>query len=521
MAELKKTASGQLRLAVGLSLALLALRLNTAHGLGFGDSEALYASYALHPQASYLDHPGLIGYLMRLLGGGKAPSPELAHAVSSVVATLVPWLGAVAARATGVAWDRALRTMLGLALVPELSIGLFGVSPDLPLAALWLAALALAAHLTRLELEQSSGAKTLWPSLALGVVLGLGVLAKVSMVLLAAALLAFSLTPRMRPIWRGAGPWAGLACAAILVLPLVLWESSRGMPMLEHRLVTTQSEAGFSLRNVTALLGGQLLYVTPPFLLAAYHLARHVHRQRTQDEVARLLWLAAMVPALPLILLCLWSTRAEPHWVAPAYLSLAIQAARADVVSPRLAKVCLSTGAALTLLIWSAVKTDAYVRLATSSFGRMFGQYRPRYDLTNDLYAWGPGRQLLRDALGRAVVDSRRLPVVVGAPHWMICAQAQAAVQNQVPVGCLTPYPTDFDGWSPREKWQQAPVVLLVEDSRYPVDWAGLLVDRRLVESSQTRIRRAGVVVRVIRVLRLDLDRATASDATPTPSSGR
>ena len=28
---------------------------------GFGDSEALYACYALHPQPAYLDHPALIG----------------------------------------------------------------------------------------------------------------------------------------------------------------------------------------------------------------------------------------------------------------------------------------------------------------------------------------------------------------------------------------------------------------------------------------------------------------------------
>jgi hypothetical protein len=386
---------------------------------------------------------------MRLLGAGEAPSPETAHAVSALVATLVPWLGGLAARASGVDSERALKTVLGLALVPELAIGLFGVSPDLPMAVLWLSALALGGYLARLPPVELSGRKTLAPCLAFGGVLGLGVLAKISVVLLATAAVAFGLRRSMRPLWKGAGPWLGLATAGILIAPLLLWELRHGVPMLEHRLVTTQQTAGFSLRNVGALLGGQLLYVTPPFLFAAYSLARHAFRQRGDDPVTAWLWYATVIPALPLLVLCLWSDRAEPHWLAPAYLPLAVHLARSEVVSPKLARASLATGAVLTLLIWTAVKTDAYVRLASSGFGKLFGEYRPRYDLTNDLYAWGPGRQLLLNATRSAMTETHRLPVVVGAPHWMVCAQAQAAVQNRVAVGCQTPERTDFDDWLP------------------------------------------------------------------------
>jgi hypothetical protein len=186
------------------------------------------------------------------------------------------------------------------------------------------------------------------------------------------------------------------------------------------------------------------------------------------------------------------------------------------VVSPKLARASLATGAVLTLLIWTAVKTDAYVRLASSGFGKLFGEYRPRYDLTNDLYAWGPGRQLLLNAIRSAMTETHRLPVVVGAPHWMVCAQAQAAVQNRVAVGCQTPERTDFDDWLPPLKWQHAAVLLLVEDSRYPVNPTGLFPNRRVVETWQTRVRRAGVVVRTIKVTRLDVDRANA-ERRPRP----
>ncbi len=83
----------------GVSVALFALRLVALTRVGFGDSEALYASYALHPQPAYLDHPGLIGAVARAIGGGTSPSPERAHLVTSVLATLVPWVMMLAARA--------------------------------------------------------------------------------------------------------------------------------------------------------------------------------------------------------------------------------------------------------------------------------------------------------------------------------------------------------------------------------------------------------------------------------------
>src|SRR5271166_2548898 len=116
--------SGALR---AVTAGLLALRLVAAGRVGFGDSEALYASYALHPQPAYLDHPGLIGGIARAIGGGTAPGPERAHVVTSALATLVPWVMALACRASGAPPRRALATGLVFALVPEISIGLFAM----------------------------------------------------------------------------------------------------------------------------------------------------------------------------------------------------------------------------------------------------------------------------------------------------------------------------------------------------------------------------------------------------------
>src|SRR5690606_12974829 len=90
-----------LGLALALSLGLLALRLDLARTLGFGDAEALYVAYSLHPQPAYLDHPGLVGWIAGLWGGAGPPSPRRVHVLTAVLATLFPWLGVLTARILG------------------------------------------------------------------------------------------------------------------------------------------------------------------------------------------------------------------------------------------------------------------------------------------------------------------------------------------------------------------------------------------------------------------------------------
>src|SRR4029077_10116481 len=121
----------------------LAVRLVAAARVGFGDSEALYAAYALHPQPAYLDHPGLIGVFARTVGGGTAPNAERAHLVTSLLAGLVPWGMALACRAAGASWGRSFGSAVVFALVPEIAIGLFAMTPDLLLALCWTGSLAL------------------------------------------------------------------------------------------------------------------------------------------------------------------------------------------------------------------------------------------------------------------------------------------------------------------------------------------------------------------------------------------
>lgn len=481
-----------LRWAVLSSALLLGLRWTLAHRVGFGDAEALYVAYSVHPQPAYLDHPGLVGALARLIGRDGVPKPEAVHECTAIVSTLLPWFGVLAARCAGAPLPSAILSFYALAFLPELVIGSFALTPDLLLAYLWIGALGSASLMFR---SATGSARALVAALFTGVSVGLACASKASGVLLGVALITASIARPARAHWRTAAPWLAIAVATVFFAPVIFWEVRHGFPLMRHRFVATQSQAGISLRNVGALLGGQLLYVTPPFLLAAYLVLRSLWRQR-DDSTSSLYLAACIVPAAALIALCLWSRVAEAHWLGPAYLSLALGVAHAPVVGRKLALACVGTGAAVALLGFVWVATPAPMKLLGNG-------YVARYDLSNDLYAWGPGRDFLRDAAEKVREQTGREPVVVG-PHYIVCAQAHIALDPRIIVGCRTPAGDDFEQWYPAQMWNRKSTLLFVSDDRFAIDAAREFPDRSVVATQHLSVIRGGRIVRTIEITRLD-----------------
>src|SRR5262249_44733668 len=151
---------------------------------------------------------------------------------TTVLATWAPWVGAYAARAAGASWAGAAAAALSLIAAPEISVGLFAMTPDLLLILLWYAALAAAAAVLR---APPGSIRALAASLALGGAMGLAFNAKGAGALLTAGGAAAFGSRAARPPLRTIAPGAALALTAVLVWPVVSDEVSRGMPMLRHR----------------------------------------------------------------------------------------------------------------------------------------------------------------------------------------------------------------------------------------------------------------------------------------------
>ena len=116
---------------LALTGVLIGVRLYAARVIGFGDSEALYACYALHPRPAYLDHPGLVGVFASALGGGLIPSPQAAHVATAALASAFPWLVVIVARGMGAEVRPAAIAGLVTAAAPEIAVAL-GQSGDPP-----------------------------------------------------------------------------------------------------------------------------------------------------------------------------------------------------------------------------------------------------------------------------------------------------------------------------------------------------------------------------------------------------
>ena len=471
------------------TIGLLAVRWYAARLVGFGDSEALYATYATHPQAAYLDHPGLIGALASSLGGGTAPSPEVAHIVTGALATAFPLLVLFVARRMGATPDRAAIAALVVAVTPEMAVGLFAMTPDLLLAYVWLAFLGTCA--LALEAEASSARATVLFLMA-GVLAGVAATAKVTGALLMPAYLV--VVARSERHRRTPWPWLGAGAGVLPIAALVRFEASKGFPMLHHRLVDTQAGSGLSLRNLGALLGGQLLYLSPVIAVLAVLVVRDLVRQR---DTAPLLFWTFVLPIVPLVVLCLWSRTAEPHWLAPPLLALPLFAAQhPPSVSRKLVIGGLASAAALSVAVYVWVVDPDLLHFAPK-------RYDSKVDITNELFGWKQASRAADEMQRDVALGGSGADVWLVGPSWMVCAQLAAALPL-ANVGCSTDKPTDFDDWASPARWRRADAIVFVTDDRMRVDPETLLPAFHTERSSHVTILRGGRVVRVFQLTLLE-----------------
>ena len=198
------------------ALTLVALQLATGWRYGLFRDELYYLACASHLDWGYVDHPPLsIG----VLAGVRALLGDSLLALRIVPALLfgsLVWLAARLAREMG--GERFAQTLaaLAVAIAPQyLAISGFYSMNAFDLV-FWALAALLVARLAR------TGDVRLWR--LLGVVIGLGLLNKISMLLFAFGLaVAVLLTPLRRHLARRE-LWEGVALALLLSSPYVLWQ---------------------------------------------------------------------------------------------------------------------------------------------------------------------------------------------------------------------------------------------------------------------------------------------------------
>jgi len=333
-------------------------------------------------------------------------------------------------------------------------------------------------------------------SVGTGVAAALACLAKTSGWALAACLLVVSLGRAERGRYRTIAPWAAGGMFAILTAPLLTYWWRRGLNI--------ELYPELSLQYAAMMLARPLASATPPFLIAAVIVGRDLFGAQRGGPVDRTLRLHVLLPLLPLAVLAA-CTGAESDWLTPAYLALSLHLARRAPLRRSLTWTCIGTGHGVAFLGWCWLRTTLPL-----TAGQWLGGYDPALDTSNDFYAWGPGKELLEEAVLSARERTGQLPVVVGS-NWSVCAQAEVALAGQVHVGCDGTELDDYDLWSDPPIWNSAQTLLFVTDSRFHRMPPDSFHGRGAVSVRRTVVERFGRAVRAISVSEFDRDEDMAS----------
>lgn len=219
-------------------LAALALHLAFAEGYGWFRDELYYLACADHLAWGYVDHPPLSVALLWLVRELLGDSLQAVRLLPAIAGALTVFLGGLIARDLGGGRFAQALAMTSVLVAPVyLALSSFYSMNALDLL-FWAAASWL--------LVRVLGDDRLPTWLLLGVVLGLGLQNKISVLWLGFGL-ALGLVLARRDVLKRPGPWLAAALALALFAPHVVWQIAEGWPTLEFiRNATGEKMAGLS-----------------------------------------------------------------------------------------------------------------------------------------------------------------------------------------------------------------------------------------------------------------------------------
>lgn len=212
-------------IAVYLACVKFLVHMITAGNYGFYRDELYFLSAGERLDLGYVDFPPLVAIVTAVARGLLGESPAALHFFPALASAAVVVLTALMARELG--GGRFAQVLAALASLIAPNILVFGtwMSMDAFDQLFW----ALATYVLLMILKQDQ--PRLW--LHFGLVAGLGLLAKVTMLFFGfAVFVALLLTPARKHLFTK-WPWLGGAVALVFLLPYVFWQMVHGWPTLE------------------------------------------------------------------------------------------------------------------------------------------------------------------------------------------------------------------------------------------------------------------------------------------------
>jgi undecaprenyl-diphosphatase len=454
-----------------------AIKLWLASRIGLGDSEAYYWSWSQNLSLSYYDHPPVVAWLIRLgtswLGNTPLGVRVFSIALLSLATLLLYDLGA------RIFNDRRVGFLAALlfSFSPVFFIGGAAAAPDPALGFAWLLATWLFLH----ALERRSNATML----AVGVVVGFGLLSKYFMVLFWPAALSYLLLGRHRYWLASRWLWLAVLASATLFAPVLLWNMSHDWASFSYHVLGRHAAAGFDNTRLLTFLGGQFLYLSP---LIALGLTLSSVRVLLEALAGRTPWHGLLfwfsVPILALfVALGTWTPEAEPHWPMIGYLLLFVVLADyliamnqrpvskfiAYLMTGPVAFLTRPTGRGIALgwmIVPALILNAAFFLHIMTDKGFAFlpdgPGYNPKVDISNELVGWNQVGAAAGEILSKMPDNA-----FIASYHYTMCGQFAFATQSlNRQLACLSPQ-TDAYDFMDTAQVVEGRDALIVTDNRY------------------------------------------------------
>ena len=392
----------QARIAIALSLAKLVLHLSLYSEYGYHRDELYFIACGEHLSWGYVDHPPFVPAVAAAVGTlfdhglfGMRLFPALASAGAVFLAIAV-------CRQLGGGQRAQMWTGVALIVAPAflrmskmLNIVVF--EPLFWTAATWLV-------LKIFDCDAKRRKRPLW--LAVGAVVGLGLLNKHTMLLWCVGLLLGLLLTEERRHLRDKWIYLGAVVAVVVFAPNVTWQALNAWPTLQFIGNMRQSTLAQIPREMFVI--GQLLYIGP--LAAPIWVVGLVSLWRRHR------WLAIHFVVVALLFVVM---RAKPYYLAAAYPALLAAGAVAIErwTSKHMWLIAFAVGSFPLAVLCLPVLPLATIDGALEK--TLGGVVRPR-DLTHDLhdeYGWSDQARIVRGVFGALPPEQQRSAFIVTANY--------------------------------------------------------------------------------------------------------
>lgn len=254
--------------------------------------ETYYWNYSAHLALGYLDHPPMVGLLIKLF-----TSLFGTHEFGVRIAAIFCWMltAFFSYQLTNLIKPKAgLYAITLLAILPFFFIHSLVITPDIPLITCWSAALY---YLYRALVQNN---RTAW--YVAGLWLGLGMLSKYTIVLLGLATLIYMLyTPSARKWFIRKEPYLCVLITLLLFTPVIYWNATHNW--VSFAFQTTRRFQATSSFTLHQLLGLLIVFLTPigVFELFALFSKKNINAAELDKKTQAFILIFALTPIFILI----------------------------------------------------------------------------------------------------------------------------------------------------------------------------------------------------------------------------